>query len=131
MLEDAFLNQVQDSRIKQLLQQMAHLLEQALVDNDLLRAEVRRLRDENDRLKGEHGKRDIKLSKITLNPSIDRSSEQKRKNVAIWSKSKKNEAIALDRTGILPLNVSDLPEYTVFTRRANRMSFLVRAARWE
>lgn len=114
MLEEEFLNQVQDPHIKQLLQQTAHLLEQALADNDALRAEVQRLRDENNRLKGEQGKPNIKSNKPAPNTSTDHSSEQQRKKPATWSKPKKNEAIVLDRTQILPLDASTLPEDAVF-----------------
>lgn len=114
MLEEEFLNQVQDPHIKQLLQQMAHLLEQALADNDALRAQVQSLRDENNRLKGEQGKPHVKPNKPPPNTSTDHSSEQQRRKPATWSKSKKNEAIVLDRTQILPLDASTLPKDAVF-----------------
>ena len=114
MLDEAQLRQIKDPDIKGVVQQLANLLEQSLTDNDTLRAENQRLKDEINRLKGEQGKPNIKPNKPAPTDLGDHSSEQQRKKPATWSKRKKNETIVLGRTERLPLDTSALPEDAVF-----------------
>jgi len=109
MLNEAQLNRIQDPDIKGVVQQLANLLEQALTDNDALRAEVQRLKDEINRLKGEQGKPDFKKNKPAPKDTSDHSSEEQRHKPATWSKSSKNDKIVLDRTQRLPLDPATLP----------------------
>jgi hypothetical protein len=109
MLEHELFNRIQDPELKRVLQQMASLLEQALTENDTLRAEIQRLKDEINRLKGEQGKPNIKPNKPASTNTSDHSSEQKRKRPQTWSKGKKNDSIVVDRTEIVPLDPQTLP----------------------
>jgi hypothetical protein len=108
MLDENLLNRIQDEDIKRVVQHLANLLEQALADNDTLRAENQRLKDEINRLKGEQGKPSIKPSKPASAPG-DHSSEQARKRPQTWKKDTKNDKIVPDRTEILPLDTATLP----------------------
>src|SRR5271165_5850360 len=116
MLDEVQLNRIQDPDLKRMVQQLAHLLEQALTDIDTLRAENQRLKDENNRLKGEQGKPNIKPNKPASPPKDhpDHSSEEQRKSRKPWSKATKNDKIVLDRTQRLPLDPARLPEDAVF-----------------
>ena len=114
MLDEAQLNRIQDPDIKRVVQQLANLLEQALTDNDSLRAENQRLKDEINRLKGEQGKPNIKPNKPAPKDTTDHSSEHKRQKPATWSKGKKNDKIVIDRTERLPLDLAGLPEDVEF-----------------
>jgi hypothetical protein len=116
MLDEAQLNRIQDPDIKRVVQQLAHLLEQALTEVDTLRAEVQRLKDENNRLKGEQGKPNVKPNKPAVPPEgkPDHSSEEQRKQRKPWGKATKNDTIVLNRTQRLPLDPATLPEDAVF-----------------
>src|SRR5580658_9595074 len=108
MLDELQLNRIQDPHIKQVVQQLANLLEQSLTDNDTLRAENQRLKDEINRLKGEQGKPNIRPNKPKADPT-DHSSEQARKRPQTWKKGTKNDKIVLDRTERVPLDPQTLP----------------------
>jgi hypothetical protein len=116
MLDEVQLNRIQDPDIKRLVQQLAHLLEQALTQIDTLRAENQRLKDEINRLKGEQGKPTVKPNKpaASAQDNSDHSSEEQRKSRKPWSKATKNDKIVLDRTQRLPLDPATLPEDAVF-----------------
>jgi len=109
MLDEAQLNRIQDPQLRQVVQKLANLLEQALTDIDALRAENQRLKDENNRLKGEQGKPNIKPNKPAPNDSADHSSEAERRQPKTASKSKKNETILIDRTERLCVDPAVLP----------------------
>jgi hypothetical protein len=116
MLDEAQLNRIQDPQVRQVVQQLANLLEQALTDTDLLRAENQRLKDEINRLKGEQGKPNINPNKPGSgnqnNP--DHSSEQQRRQPKTASKGAKNDTIQVDRTQRLPVDPALLPDDAVF-----------------
>jgi hypothetical protein len=113
MLDQTQLNRILDSETRRVVQQLANLLEQSLADNDTLRTEVQRLKDEINRLKGEQGKPDIKPKKPKP-PSTDHSSEEERKKRTTWKKGTKNDKIVTDRTEIIPGDVEGLPADAVF-----------------
>lgn len=114
MLDEAQLNRIKAPDTKQVVQQLANLLEQALTEVDTLRAENQRLKDEINRLKGEQGKPTFKPNKPAVPPPADHSSEQKRKRPTTWKKGTKNDKIVLDRTQGLPLDQKTLPEDAQF-----------------
>ena len=115
MLDEVQLNRIQDPQVRQVVQQLANLLEQALTDNDTLRAEVQRLKDEINRLKGEQGKPNVKPNKPgSGTPNTDHSSEEQRRQPNPGSKGPKNDTIKLDRTQRLPVDPAILPEDAVF-----------------
>jgi hypothetical protein len=116
MLDQAQLNRIQDPALKQAVQQLANLLEQALTDNDTLKAENQRLKDENHPLKGEQGKPTIKPNKSdkSATANTDHSSEAQRPKPSEGCKSKKNDTITIERTQRLPVDPATLPEDAVF-----------------
>jgi hypothetical protein len=111
MLDQAQLNRIPDPQLRQIVQQLANLLEQALTDNDALKAEIQRLQDENNRLKGEQGKPNIRPSKKAddAKNDTDHSSEQSRHKPKAWSKPPKNDTLMVTRTEIVPLDPATLP----------------------
>jgi len=111
MLDNVQLDRIQDPEIRRIVQQLANLLEKALVEIDVLRAENQRLKDENNRLKGEQGKPNIKPNKpeVPLQNRTDHSSEKQRKQPKPHGKSTKNVTIVLDRTERLSLDIRTLP----------------------
>src|SRR5271170_77143 len=114
MLDEAQLNRIQDPQVRQVVQQLAHLLEKALADNDALRAENQRLKDENNRLKGEQGKPNIKPNKRAPTELTHHSSEDKRRQPKPRRKSPKNATITVNRTERLPVDPASLPQDAVF-----------------
>jgi hypothetical protein len=110
MLEEAQLNRIKDPETRKLIHLLANLYEQALTDADTLRAEVQRLKDEINRLKGEQGKPHIKPNKKADDRNdTDHSSEEKRRKPKTWSKPPKNDTIGVTRTPIVPLDPATLP----------------------
>lgn len=115
MLDEVLLNRIQDPDIKRVVQQLANLLEQALVDIDTLRAENQRLKDEINRLKGEQGKPTLKPNKSgSADQNTDHSSEEQRHKPNPASKGAKNNTIQVHRTQRLPVDPALLPEDAVF-----------------
>jgi hypothetical protein len=116
MLDQTQLHRIQDPETRRLMQLLANHLEQALTDNDTLRADIQRLKDEIHRLKGEQGKPNVKPGKKpdTDQDNTDHSSEAPRRKPKTWSKGTKNDKIVLDRTEIVPLDPTSLPEDAVF-----------------
>jgi len=81
--------------------------------------EIQRLRDENNRLKGEQGKPNIKPNKKKL--SIDFSSEKERKKADNLPKRKrdtKKDKIKIDRKEKCKINRTMLPPDAIFSRYA-------------
>jgi hypothetical protein len=115
MLEQADLNRIQDPDTRRLVQLLANLYEQSLTDCDTLRAEVQRLKDEINRLKGEQGKPDIKPNNKPAAPQdSDHSSEEQRRKPRPHTKATKNDKIVIDRTEVVPLDKTTLPADAVF-----------------
>src|ERR1051325_7218327 len=116
MLDQAQLNRIQDPQTRHVVELLAKHLEQALTDNDTLRAENQRLQDEINRLKGEQGKPHIKPNKPKPSEPHhpNHSSEAARKEPKAWSKTTKNAKIVLDRTERVSLDRATLPADAAF-----------------
>ena len=72
------------------------------------RAEIERLRDENNRLKGEQGKPDVQPN--TARPAAtDHSSERERHTPKPWSKGRKIALLAVDREEVCTVDPATLP----------------------
>jgi Transposase IS66 family len=72
------------------------------------RAEIQHLRDENNRLKGEQGKPDVKPN--TPRPvATDHSSERERHTPTPWSKGQKIALLAVNREVVLTVDRATLP----------------------
>ncbi len=86
---------------------LMNLVEELKSELGSSREEVQRLRDENNRLKGEQGKPDIKPSK--KEPSTDHSSEQERHRPKKRRKSSKRDQLKIDREEVLRVEPERLP----------------------
>jgi DNA replication initiation complex subunit (GINS family) len=78
MLETIDLSGIQDENARQLIGRLLNLIEELSADLRDAQAEMQRLRDEINRLKGEQGKPSIKANKAKPVRS-DHSSEQERR----------------------------------------------------
>ena len=112
MIEEAQLNKIKDPVAKQLIKDLANLLEKTLDELDILRLENQRLKDENNRLKGEQGKPEVKPSKKTL--PLNHSSEKARKKPVKWNKQSKNDKLIVTRTEQPMKMETPLPEDAQF-----------------
>jgi hypothetical protein len=102
------LDQIADAGARHAIRGLLNLVEELAADNRALRAEVQRLRDENNRLKGEQGKPAIKAN-TTPPPAPDHSSERERHRPRLRHMSHKVEQIAIDREETLTVDPAVLP----------------------
>jgi len=88
---------------------LLNVVEDLQSQNLSLKEEIQRLRDENNRLKGEQGQPKIPKNKDDKKQS-DISSEKERKKSSDWKKSSKNDKIHINRTEKLRVDKTLLPE---------------------
>lgn len=109
MVENLDLSQIQDENARELIGRLLNLVEKLSADLRDAQAEIQRLRDENNRLKGEQGKPKIKGN--TPKPGGgDHSSEKERRSPRQRHKSSKNAEIRIDREETLEIDRALLPE---------------------
>jgi len=89
------------------------LLEDVRADLRAAQAEIQRLRNEINRLKGEQGQPAIKPN-TPQPPPKDLSSEQERRTPKAWSKGRKTDRIPIDREQVVAVALADLPPDAVF-----------------
>lgn len=121
MLENFDPNTIQDlDGARQAIVHLLNLIEDLTTDLRKAQAEIQRLRDENNRLKGEQGKPTIKPNKkqALSNPSDHpstalmrsvHSSERERHKPQEWKKSSKVDQIHIDREQVVPIDPLVLP----------------------
>jgi len=108
MFEEIDLNRIQDENARELIKRLLNLVERLTVDLREAQAENQRLRDENNRLKGEQGKPDIKGN--TRKPATqDHSSEKERRKPRDRHKSSKIATIKIDREEVAKVDQAILP----------------------
>jgi len=107
MLDDLDLTGIQDERARTLIIRLLNLLETVSSDLRSAQEEIQRLRDENNRLKGEQGKPEIKPA--TPSPSPDHSSERERRRPVERGKRSKRDTIHVDREQTLRVDPTLLP----------------------
>lgn len=107
MLDDLDLNAIQDENARQLIRRLLNLIEQLSADLREAQVEIQRLRDENNRLKGEQGKPKIKAN--TPKPAVDHSSEKERRKPRQRHKSSKKAAIEINREQVVEVDPARLP----------------------
>ncbi len=98
---------------RQTVELLLNLIEQLNSKVIELEAETQKLRDENNRLKGEQGKPDIKANK-KKQLKKDYSSEKERKTRKNHRKSSKKTQIKIDRSEIVEYPPEQLPEDAEF-----------------
>ena len=91
---------------------LLNLVEEMQGENQALRQEVAKLRDEINRLKGEQGRPDIKPDKKKQDKN--HSSEKERRRPKSWRKKSKNNQIRIDREERLSVDKSELPPDSEF-----------------
>jgi hypothetical protein len=107
MLEDLDLSSIPDERIRHLVVRLLNLLETVTADLRAAHAEIQRLRDEINRLKGEQGQ---PRTQPNVPPaSADHSSEQERRVPRDQVKRAKNATITIDREQVLTVDPARLP----------------------
>src|SRR5437763_577575 len=114
MLDDLDLRGLPDQRTHDLVLGLLNLIETVTADLRVAQAEIQRLRDENNRLKGEQGKPDAKPN-ARPKPPADHSSEAERHLPTPHSKRAKLPTITIDREQLLTLDPATLPPDARFT----------------
>lgn len=113
MLENMDLSNIQDENARQLVVQLLNLVEALSADLRDAQAEIQRLRDENNRLKGEQGKPQIKGN--TVKPArVDYSSEQERRQCKPRQKRVKKATLEIHREQTLEVDKASLPSDAKF-----------------
>jgi len=113
MLEDLDLHSIADEQTRELVRRLLNLLEDVRADLRAAQAEIQRLRNEINRLKGEQGQPAIKPN-TPQPPPKDLSSEQERRTPKAWSKGRKTDRIPIDREQVVAVALADLPPDAVF-----------------
>ncbi len=107
MFDDLDLTRITDEGTRELVVRLLNLIETLAADLRAAQTENQRLRDENNRLKGEQGQPKIKPNKPL--ESTDHSSEKERRKPKGWSKGNKINSIAIDREQLLEVDRDSLP----------------------
>ena len=107
MLDNLDLKAIQDDNARELIRRLLNLIEQLSADLREAQLEIQRLRDENNRLKGEQGKPKIKAN--TPKPAVDHSSEKERRKPRQRHKSSKKAAIEINREQVVEVDPARLP----------------------
>src|SRR5215211_2347581 len=105
MLDDFDPSTIQDPALRQVVQALMNQLEELHAKVRAQADEIGRLRDENNRLKGEQGKPDIKPNK----PARQLSSEAEQAVPKLRRKRAKRADLRIDRELVVPLDPSTLP----------------------
>ncbi len=113
MLEDLDLHSIADDQARELVKRLLNLLEDVRADLRAAQADIQRLRNEINRLKGEQGQPTIKPN-TPQPPSKDLSSEQERRTPKAWSKGRKTDRIPIDREHVVAVDPTGLPPDAVF-----------------
>src|SRR2546425_2496981 len=113
MLEDLDLHSIADEQARELVRRLLNLLEDVRADLRAAQAEIQRLRNEINRLKGEQGQPTIKPN-TPQPPPKDLSSEQERRTPKAWSKGRKLDRIPIDREQVMAVDPASLPPDAVF-----------------
>ena len=105
MLEDFDPNTIEDEGLRQVVMYLLNLVETLHAKVQEQAEDIQRLRDENNRLKGEQGKPNIKANKA----SRDLSSEKERRESKPHRKASKQAHIKIDRVEVLKVDPQRLP----------------------
>src|SRR3990167_148717 len=109
MLEEIDFKAIHDQNLRKQMRQLLNLVEKLSADLRALQEENQKLRDENNHLKGEQGKPDIKANKEQSVGTSNHSSETERKQPRKRHGSSKKDGIKVDRKEVAKVRVEDLP----------------------
>lgn len=108
-------DEIADERLAEAFRILLHLIEVLSGENENLKAEIQKLRDAINLLKGEQAKPDIKPSGKRPNEDISSEEERKSKNTPKEKKSKaKKQKIKIDRVEVCKVDKSILPDDAEF-----------------
>ena len=107
MLDNLDLNSITDEGTRELVARLLNLIETLASDLRNAQAEIQRLRDENNRLKGEQGKPSVKPG--TKPTATDHSSEPERRQSRPREKGRKVQQVQIDREQVLQVDPAVLP----------------------
>jgi len=113
MFEDLDLSRIQDENARKLIARLLNLVEKLTADLRDAQAEIQRLRDEVNRLKGEQGKPKIK-GNTPKPPPIHHSSEEERRKPRQRHKSSKKAEITIHREQVVEVDRASMPEDAQF-----------------
>ena len=108
MLDDLDLSGIQDERARALIIRLLNLMEDLAADLRTAQEEIQRLRDANNRLKGEQAKPTVKPNTAPSH-SPDHSSERERRQPTERVKRGKRARISIDREQTLRIDPATLP----------------------
>jgi hypothetical protein len=112
MFENIDLSAILEEKTRELVKGLLNFIEQLSSSLCEARAEIQRLRDENNRLKGEQGKPNIKANVVEA--PKDHSSEKERRKLRQRHGNKKQAKIVINREEVVKVNRSILPADAVF-----------------
>jgi len=110
---NASINSVTDPVARAIISQLLNIIEHQAQEIKTFKAENQKLRDENNRLKGEKGKPNIRLQNKS-NISSEKERKQQGKNKNLKRSKSKNHKIKINRTIKCKINPKKLPEDAVF-----------------
>lgn len=113
MLDDLDLSSIADERMRTLIVRLLNIIDDLSSDLRDAQAEIQRLRDENNRLKGEQGKPTIKPPTPPTLPT-NYSSEPERHRRGERGKRGKRQPITIDREQTLTVDRALLPPDAIF-----------------
>jgi len=109
MFEDIHLDAIQEENGRELVKRLLNMIEELSAGLREAQAEIQRLRDENNRLRGEQGKPKIKGNKAQGTSRVDDSSEAERRQKRKRHKRSKKSAVAIQREEVLKVDRARLP----------------------
>lgn len=113
MFENIDLSAILEEKTRELVKGLLNFIEQLSSSLRAARTEIQRLRDENNRLKGEQGKPEIKAN-VEGEAAKDHSSEKERKKPRKRQEKKKTASIVIDREQVLKVDQTVLPADAIF-----------------
>ncbi len=113
MFENVDLSVILEEKTRELVKGMLNFIEQLSSSLREARTEIQRLRNENNRLKGEQGKAEIKAN-VEREAAKDHSSEKERKKPRKRQEKKKTASIVIDREEVLKVDQAVLPVDAIF-----------------
>jgi hypothetical protein len=111
MFDEIDLSNIEDENARQLIIRLLNLIEALSTDLRNAQAEIQRLRDEINRLKGEQGKPKIKANRArpANPPAQNYSSEEERRKSKPRQKQAKKEKLEIHREQTLSVDPASLP----------------------
>ena len=108
MLEDLALHSIAEEQTRELVRRLRNVLEDVRADRRAAQADIQRLRNESNRLKGEQGQ-PARKPHTPPPPPKDLSAAQARRTPTAWSKGRQPDRIPIDREHVVAVALADLP----------------------